>query len=271
MTSYLCTACGTQFPSSPTPPAACPICQDERQFVPPSGQGWVSFETMRRTHRAIAAYDGEFLGLGMTPHFAIGQRALLVRTPAGNVLWDMIPLIDRALVEIVRGLGGLAAIVISHPHFYSTMAEWSAAFDVPVHVHARDRDWVMNLGEHVRTWEGDRFDLLPGATLIRCGGHFAGGTVMHLPMAHEGRGALLSGDILHVTPGCDGLGFMRGYPNFVPLGEAAVGRIAAALEGVGFDAVYGAFWDRVIASDGRAVLRRSVDRHVAFLRSDEEA
>lgn len=270
MSSYLCTACGTQYPPSDAPPAACPICQDERQFVPPSGQGWTTFEAMLANHRAVIAHDGDILGIGMTPHFAIGQRALLVQTPAGNVLWDMIPLIDRALVSVIEGLGGLAAVAISHPHYYSTMAEWAAAFDVPIHIHERDRTFVMNPGEHVRFWDGERFELLAGATLIRCGGHFAGGTVLHLADAHRGKGALLSGDILQVTPGCDGLGFMRSYPNYIPLGVPAVRRIAAALEGVRFDAVYGAFWGRVIPAEGRQLFERSVARHVAWLTADED-
>lgn len=264
-TTYLCTACGTQFPPSESPPVHCPICQDERQFVPPSGQGWVAFERMRETHRALIAYDGDHLGLGMAPQFAIGQRALLLRTPAGNILWDMIPLIDRAMVEIIEGLGGLKAIAISHPHYYSTMAEWSAAFGVPVHIHARDAEWVMRPGEHVRYWEGERFELLPGATLVRCGGHFAGGTVLHLAEAAGGRGALFVGDILQVTPGCDGLGFMRSYPNFIPLGKTAVKRIETALDGLAFEAVYGAFWERVVPQDGESILRRSVERHCAWL------
>ncbi len=238
--------------------------------MPPSGQGWTTFEAMRAGHRAVIGYDGALLGIGMTPHFAIGQRALLVRTPSGNILWDMIPLIDRAMIETIEGLGGLAAIAISHPHYYSTMAEWSAAFGVPVHIHARDRQWAMRPGEHLHLWDGDRLELLPGATLIRCGGHFSGGTVLHVADAHGGDGAILSVDILQVTPGCDGLGFMRSYPNYIPLGMAAVRRIEAALEGVSFAAVYGAFWNRVIPADGRRIFDHSVRRHVSWLAEEED-
>jgi hypothetical protein len=49
-------------------------------------------------------------------HFAIDQRALLVCTSHGNVLWDMIAMLDAATITLIRGLGGLAAIGISHPH-----------------------------------------------------------------------------------------------------------------------------------------------------------
>jgi hypothetical protein len=39
------------------------------------------------------------------PAFAIGQRALLVHTPNGNILWDCLSLIDAATVELVVILG----------------------------------------------------------------------------------------------------------------------------------------------------------------------
>lgn len=269
MTSFLCTACGTQYPPSESPPASCPICDDERQYVPPEGQRWTTFDTMRGAHKAALAAEGEFLGIGMTPHFAIGQRALLVRTPAGNVLWDCVPLIDRTLVELIEALGGLAAIAISHPHYYTTMVEWSQAFGgTPIHLHSADAEWVMCSSSHVKHWSGECQEILPGVTMIRCGGHFEGGSVLHVAGAHGGGGALLAGDILQVTPGCDGLGFMRSYPNFIPLGEIAIRRIASSLQDVAFDAIYGAFWGRVVREDARATLERSVVRTINWLHRD---
>ena len=90
------------------------------------------------------------------PGFAIGQRALLLRTAAGNILWDCISFIDDATVEIVRSLGGISAIAISHPHFYASMVEWSRAFgDAPVHLHAADRRWVMRADANVTYWDGE--------------------------------------------------------------------------------------------------------------------
>jgi hypothetical protein len=41
---------------------------------------------------------------------------MLVRAAGGNVLWDCVPLVDPALVEMVQALGGVSAIAISHPH-----------------------------------------------------------------------------------------------------------------------------------------------------------
>jgi glyoxylase-like metal-dependent hydrolase (beta-lactamase superfamily II) len=104
-------------------------------------------------------------------------------------------------VEIVKGLGGLSAIAISHPHYYGTMVEWGRAFGgVPVHLHAADRQWIMRPDPVITLWEGDTLPLASGVTLVRCGGHFAGGTVLHWAAGGEGRGALLSGDVVQVIP-----------------------------------------------------------------------
>jgi hypothetical protein len=150
----ICTACGIQFPPSAQPPRECPICADYRQFVPRAGQRWTTLEELRRDHRnAFQQLEPGLMGFSTTPEFAIGQRALLVRTPAGNVLWDCVSLIDEATVEIVKGLGGLRAIAISHPHYYTTMVEWSRAFGAPVLRAHRRR---VALRSHLRRVLGSR-------------------------------------------------------------------------------------------------------------------
>ena len=128
MTAFICTACGTQYSPSEAPPDACLICTDERQFVPASGQSWTTLEKLRNAHsnkfRRLAAGRST---IETTPAFGIGQRAILARTPAGNVLWDCLALIDDAMVDLLQGVGGVAGIAISHPHYYTTMVEWSRA------------------------------------------------------------------------------------------------------------------------------------------------
>ena len=167
--------------------------------------------------------------LGTRPRFAIGQRALLVLTPHGNVLWDCISLIDEATVTLIEGLGGLSAIVISHPHFYTTLVEWSRAFgDVPVHLHADDAGWVMRPDSCIRHWQGETRELLPGVTLIRGGGHFPGGTMLHWAAGAEGRGVVCSADIATVNLDRKSFTFMRSYPNHIPLSAKGVRAIGAA-------------------------------------------
>src|SRR5437763_312148 len=145
-----------------------------------------------RPHRSPEEGPGLF-GIATEPSFAIGQRALLVSPPAGNVLWDCISFVDDATVAEVNRRGGLAAVAISHPHYYGVMAEWSAAFGgVPVWIHEADREWLGRTGGGVRLWSGDRVSMMPGVTLVNCGVHLAGGTVLHWEGGEGGRGAPLS-------------------------------------------------------------------------------
>jgi hypothetical protein len=179
------------------------------------------------------------------------------------VLWDCVTLLDEATVALVRGLGGIAAIAISHPHYYSAMVEWSRAFGCPVHLHAADRRHVMRpAAAALRFWEGETLEILPGVTLHRLGGHFAGGTVLH--WANGRGGALLSGDIVQVAPDRH-VSFLWSYPNMIPLPGAEVARIGARLTALEFEAVHGAFPGRDIPVGGKAALARSVARYVAAL------
>src|SRR4029077_18427177 len=176
----ICTACGTQYPESPRPPEQCVICEEERQYVPPRGQTWTTLDALSKSHmNGFHEYDTGIIGIGSQPSFAIGQRALLVRTERGNVLWDCIATLDMATINMIKGLGGLKAIAISHPHFYTTMVEWARAFDCPIHLNAADSDWIMRKDDAIKLWTGDTLRLWDGVTLVRCGGHFPGGTVMH--------------------------------------------------------------------------------------------
>lgn len=266
MPLHLCVTCGTQFPEAPAPPPVCPTCADDRQWVPAGGSRWTTLEALRAGHRnAWQRWEPGLFAIGTTPDFAIAQRALLVRTPAGNVLWDCIPLLDDATVELVQALGGLAAIAISHPHYYSTMVEWAHAFGVPVWLHAADRAWVARPDAALRFWEGDSAALLPGVTLVHCGGHFEGGAVLHWAQGAEGRGALLTGDVIQVAFDRRWVSFMRSYPNMVPLADAAVRRIARAVAPYPFERIYGAFADRHVLADAKAALARSVERYADAL------
>ena len=185
------------------------------------------------------------------------------------MLWDCISLIDQAMVDIINGLGGLKAIAISHPHYYTTCVEWSRAFgDVPVYLHKADFEWIMRSDSCIQLWEGGSKEIAPDMTLIRTGGHFEGGTVMHWARGAGGKGAILTGDLLQVVADRKFLGFMRSYPNFIPLGEKAVRAVAATVAPYQYDAIYGAFWDRVISKHAKKAMVASVERHIEWLRRD---
>jgi len=253
----ICATCGVEFGDGE--PSACPICEDERQWVPIDGQHWTTMEELRERHRNELRPEGELVGIGSEPRFAIGQRALLVPHGGANLLWDCVTLLDDATAEQVERRGGLSAIAISHPHYYSSMVGWARRFQCPVYLHEDDRRWVMREDPLLRFWSGETHALGDGATLVRCGGHFAGGSVLVRERM------LLSGDIVQLIPDRGWVSFMYSYPNLIPLGPREIERIVAALAPYEFDAIYGAWWGTLIERDGAAIVRRSAKRYLAAL------
>ena len=222
MTAFICETCGTQFRDTETPPAGCPICLDERQYVGHGGQTWTTLDSLRRTHRTrVEEAEPGLVGIGMEPRFAIGQRALLV----DGLLWDCIPLVDDDAARAVEAAGGVHTIAISHPHYYGSMVEWAERFDARVLLHEADRAHIMRASDRIELWSGERYRIDDDLELIRLGGHFAGGTVCLWRRGADGRGALLSGDIVQVVADRDWVSFMYSYPNLIPLPASEVIRI----------------------------------------------
>jgi hypothetical protein len=267
----ICLTCGVQYAA---PRADCPICEDERQYVGWGGQRWTTLDGLRAAgHRGRVAEEGPgVVGIGAEPPTAIGQRALLVRTPHGNVLWDMISYLDDELVERVTALGGVDAIAISHPHFYGSMIEWAHAFDAPVYIHEADRRWIGRMDDAVVPWAGETREIGPagaGLTLINAGVHFPGGQILHWRDGEDGGGALFSGDIFTVVQDRRYVSFMYSYPNHIPERPRIVRRALRLVEPYAFTRVYGAWWGRIVATDGAAAVRRSADRYLRFALDDE--
>src|SRR5436190_5471229 len=116
MEEWICVTCGTQYPAGAAPPPACPICEDDRQYIGHDGQRWTTLAEMGREYRnAVREVDPGVTGIATEPRFAIGQQAHLIQTPEGNLLWDCISYLDEATLAEVRRRGGIAAIAISHP------------------------------------------------------------------------------------------------------------------------------------------------------------
>ena len=268
MPAFICKTCGVQYAPSERAPERCPICQDERQYVGWQGQQWTTIEELIAEGRRNDLREEEpgLISIGTQPSFAIGQRALIVQTPSGNVMWDCISLVDDESVEAVRQLGGLAAIAISHPHFYASNATWSSAFgDCPVYVHANDRQWVQHPGPALRLWEGDSLEIMPGITLLNPGGHFDGAAALHWAEGAGGRGALLSGDTATVVMDRRYVSFMYSYPNLIPLPPSAIQRIRETLRPYRFERVYGAWDGRVVMVEGSDAIERSAERYLRWI------
>lgn len=268
MESYICTTCGTQFAPAESEPEHCPICMDERQYVNPAGQEWTTFKAVQNDHKIVFEKKEEGLyGLGVTPKLGIGQRALLVQTSEGNLLWDCISLIDDGTVDLINSLGGLEAIAISHPHYYTSMVEWSKAFgDIPIYLHKKDRPWVQYPHENMTFWEGTSKGLFGNLTLYNVGGHFDGGTLLHWPEGADQKGALLTGDILQVVPDRKHLSFMYSYPNQIPLNAPAISHITGILDPLDYDRIYGAWWNRNIMEGAKEAVALSAERYIKAIR-----
>jgi glyoxylase-like metal-dependent hydrolase (beta-lactamase superfamily II) len=149
------------------------------------------------------------------------------------------------------------------------MVEWSRAFGgVPIYLHAEERAWVMRPDPAIVFWQGERLGLDDGLTLVRLGGHFAGAQVLHWAGGADGRGALLSGDILQVVQDRRYVSFMYSYPNCIPLSAGSVRRMIDALAPYAFERVYGAWFGAVVRADAKAAVRRSAERYLAALEID---
>ena len=270
MIHFICKTCGVQQAATSQPPAICPICADERQYVPESGQVWTTLDELKVNHRnVITEVEPNLFGIGTEPKVAIGQRALLVKSAEGNILWDCTPLVTDEAVAQINALGGISAIALSHSHFLSSIVEWSDAFGgIPIYIHAADRDWVQRASPHIVFWEGASHQLQNNITLIQCGGHFPGSSVLHWADGANGNGALLTGDTVYVVPDRRYVTFMYSFPNMIPLNASAVQQIGERLKPYQFDRIYAAWSGAVLKSGGKQAVERSIIRYVAALKEE---
>ncbi len=261
--AYICITCGTQFPPSAEPPQHCPICEDDRQYVGPNGQQWTTLTQMRgHYHNNFYPVEPGVTGIITEPSFAIGQRAFLIETGRGNILWEALTYLDETTVAEIERRGGIEAISLSHPHYYSTINEWSHALgEVPIQLPEADKRYVMRVGPNVKFWQGDTLELLPGLTVIRCGGHFPGAAVLHWAEGAGGKGVLFTGDTIQVVAHHDWATFMYSYPNSIPLDPGSVRHIIDILEPFDYEHVYGAFGRNIIGS-AKEKVHQSADRYL---------
>jgi hypothetical protein len=270
MPAFICATCGVQHAPSEVAPSRCQICADERQYVPPGGQRWTTVEELHDSGQRIVIRDLEpgLTGIGAEPKVGIGQRSLLLQTAGGNLLWDCFGYIDEPSVAAVRGRGGLGAIAMSHPHFYGVCVEWSHAFDhAPIYIPQADRDWVMRPDAAIRYWQ-ERAEPVAGVSLIQCGGHFEGSSVVHWQEGSGGKGALLTGDSITVVADRRFVTFMRSYPNQIPMSAQMVRHIVDVVRPYRFDRIYGGWWESVVEADGQAAVERSAERYIRWIEGD---
>ena len=126
---WVCATCGVEYPPGPEP-ERCPICEDERQYVPAGGQRWTTLAQLARDGASveIAEVEPDLWSLHAAG-VGIAQAGMLVRTPARNLLFDV-----RASSTTRRSRGSVSwagSRTSSRDqiggHFVgSTMAHWQA-------------------------------------------------------------------------------------------------------------------------------------------------
>lgn len=189
-------------------------------------------------------------------------------------------------MNFINSKGTLKAIVISHPHFYTTHLEWAAQFNCPVYIASDDAEWLSREDRKgVRRWIKGTSEIIPGVTAIQCGGHFDGSGVLHwenklfiadtmmsvpvrLPRfflnhthlkreysvdAHQS-GFYNAGQAKRDQKTTT-FSFMWSYPNMIPLPPNEIHGIWKALKPFEFDTTYGGF-------PGQNVTRKDLKKQV---------
>ncbi|MDZ5712652.1 hypothetical protein [Jeotgalibacillus haloalkalitolerans] len=267
MKKYICITCGTQYPASSHPPEACIICKEERQYVHPDGQQWTTLEKMQQSGNYSNHFVDEQKGMKSIttiPDFGIGQTAYLIEEQGFRLLWDCIAYLDDKTKNDINEAGGLDAIALSHPHYYTTQVEWAEAFNCPIYIHEDDKQWVQEYTDRIIFWSGESLEISEGLVLYRLGGHFDGGAVLHWTKQSDHQAVLLTGDIIQVVADRKWVSFMYSYPNLIPLPAEIVMNIAEKLKPLKFGELYNAF-HREVTGQADLAVQRSAERYVAAL------
>lgn len=266
MPHHICVTCGTQHEDALLPPAQCRICADDRQHVPRAGQEWTTHDDLRRDHSITMGDDDGVFALRVTPGFAINQRAVLVESRSGNVLWETLSIVTNEAATEIERRGGVQAIAVSHPHFYASMVEWSEALgNVPIFLHVEDRQWVARQSRRIEFWSGERLSVNSDITLVHCPGHFPGSTALHWQSGIHGAGALLTGDSIQIAMDRHQASVMHSYPNAVPVGPPIIREILRRLGPHSFVNAYGYAWGRNIIGDAKTAIERSLHRYLKIV------
>lgn len=262
----ICKTCGTRYSAEKYYKGQCSICMDDRQYLSNEGQQWVSFSNLSENHAIkLKKHTEQLYEVRIVPDFAISQRAFFIRSETGNILWDCIPLITWPIVDFIQKNGGIKAIAISHPHYFSLMNEWAKAFHCPIYIHQDNRKWIMDREEHIEFWSGNEYQLTNEATLIHTGGHFPGSSILHSELDQLGK-TLFIGDSLFLSRDKKHLSAMYSYPNVIPLANAETLRVFNVIAKYEFDALFGAFDQQDIYKGGREVFEGSFNKYRSAFR-----
>lgn len=257
----ICTTCGTRYSDEHFDENLCPVCADDRQYINLKGQRWTSYDEMKKTHSLyFNKLRDDIYEISIRPSFAIGQKAHLIVHPEGNILWDCLPFLDEASASFINKLGGLKAIAISHPHYYSLMTEWAEYFDCPIYLHENDRKWVFDDDDKIRFFSEEKLEISKGVEIVNTGGHFPGSTVLSYKSENQ-LPTLFGGDTLYLSLNKKHLSAMYSYPNNIALERKELFGCFEKVNQLDFEAFFGAFSWQNLFTGASEVFKNSFDRY----------
>ena len=261
MNPLFCSTCGTQFVDNKHTSGNCPVCSNDRQYLPAKGQAWTKIEDLQNNFsNLITRINDNLYEIKTIPKFAIGQRAFLILTPNGNILWDCISLLNETTIEFIKSKGGLKAIAISHPHYYSSINDWAEAFKCPVYVHQNDEEFIYTNGSRISLWKGAEKELWDAIKIKNIGGHFPGSSILIVPFLSSG-GTIFCGDTFYISPSKSHVSVMYSYPNFIPVSLSEINRINESMLNIQFDTLIGAFDNQKISPNAKEILHASFSKY----------
>ena len=256
-----CSTCGTKFVDQKNTSVNCPVCSNDRQYLPAKGQSWTKPEDLQNSFsNLITRINDNLYEIKTIPKFAIGQRAFLILTPNGNILWDCILLLNESTIAFNKSKGGLKAIAISHPHYYSSINDWAEVFNCPVYIHQNDEEFIFTKGPNITLWEGGEKELWDSMKIKNIGGHFPGSSILIVPFLSPG-GTILCGDTFYISPSKTHVSVMYSYPNFIPVSLSEIKRINGSMNNIPFDTLLGAFDNQKISPNAKEILHASLEKY----------
>ncbi|SAM65050.1 uncharacterized protein UBRO_20111 [Ustilago bromivora] len=266
------------------------VSTDDRRYPCPTGQAYTSQRQLlpKTTFQFVPEEsDDRILRLKFYPPVAIGQTAILLLTRYGAVIWDCCGFVSVELVEQVCKLsptGKVAAIFISHPHFFGTSLTWAKMLNCNVFISRLDRQWYQRgldsthphpglaaRKQYIIEIQEDRSipPQIPSVTLIRCGSHFPGSKALHWDRDAESQlcpdakgAAVFCADTFMVMPDCKRFTFAYSFPNNIPLPPHDVEKIWMQMRPFQWSATFGGWSSRQILSDSRSTLLRSARYYI---------
>jgi glyoxylase-like metal-dependent hydrolase (beta-lactamase superfamily II) len=271
--NWICVHCGLQHDAQESPPARCLNCSDKRESMTHKLPRWTTLAEMAGKYSNVFTPLGDGVtGICTAPPFGIGPEVFFIQTATGNVLWDCVAYLDHDTLGQIQALGGISAIVISHPHMFGSVVEWSHALGkIPIYIHEDNRGWMPRPDAVIHWWPGETLQINSDLTTVRIGGHFPGSCVLYWPDGAAGKGALFTGDGILPVEDRRWVSFMYSYPNLVPISKRGIERIVSATSGLEFDRIYGGpmYGSQggrpIIESGAKDVVMRSAKRYIEHL------